>query len=177
MTPEQHQQIGQIYCDALELEPAAREAFLNGACGTDGDLRREIESLFRAHDKAGDYFAVPALEVAAGLLAQQKNPSLIGHSLSHYRVLSLIGAGGMGEVYLAQDARLGRKVALKLLPAIFTSDRERLRRFEQEARSVSSLNHPNILTIYEVGVAGETLFIATEFIDGRRCANFCVADG
>jgi eukaryotic-like serine/threonine-protein kinase len=94
-------------------------------------------------------------------------PSLEGHRLSHYQVLSLLGAGGMGEVYLAQDTRLGRKVALKVLPPTFTRDPERLRRFEQEARRVSALNHPNILTIYEVGVADDTHFIATEFIDGQ----------
>src|SRR5262249_1341199 len=89
------------------------------------------------------------------------------HSVGHYQVLSLLGAGGMGEIYLAQDTRLGRKVALKLLPPAFTRDQERLRRFEREARTVSALNHPNILTIYEVGSAGETQFIATEFIGGR----------
>src|SRR5262245_42201366 len=94
-------------------------------------------------------------------------PSFAEHSLSHYQVLSLLGAGGMGEVYLAEDTNLGRKVALKVLPPAFTRDQERLRRFEREARSVSALNHPNILTIYEVGVIGDTHFIATEFIDGQ----------
>src|SRR5262245_24779185 len=107
------------------------------------------------------------MEAAAGLLAEQKHPSLVGHSVSHYQVLSLIGAGGMGEVYLAEDTRLGRKVALKMLPRTFTGDQDRVRRFEQEARAASALNHPNILTIHEVGVAGETHFIATEFIDGQ----------
>src|SRR5689334_10622696 len=90
-----------------------------------------------------------------------------GTTFSHYRILAQIGAGGMGEVYLAQDARLERKVALKLLSPAFTRDRERLRRFEREARLVSKLNHPNILTIYEVGADGETPFIASEFIDGQ----------
>jgi TolB-like protein/Tfp pilus assembly protein PilF len=90
-----------------------------------------------------------------------------GTTFSHYRILAQIGAGGMGEVYLAQDTRLERKVALKLLSPAFTRDRERLRRFEREARLVSKLNHPNILTIYEVGADGETPFIASEFIDGQ----------
>jgi eukaryotic-like serine/threonine-protein kinase len=94
-------------------------------------------------------------------------PSLAGQGLSHYQVLSLLGAGGMGEVYLAQDTSLGRKVALKVLPPTFTRDQERLRRFETEARTVSALNHPNILTIYEVGLIGDTHFIATEFVDGQ----------
>src|SRR5215212_1091901 len=89
---------------------------------------------------------------------------LLGHSLNHYQVLSLLGEGGMGRVYLAQDTRLGRKVALKLLPHTFTHDQERLRRFEREARLVSALNHANILIIYEIGVTGDTHFIATEFV-------------
>src|SRR5204863_7000786 len=101
------------------------------------------------------------------MAAQQQLPSLVGQSVSHYQVLSLLGLGGMGEVYLAQDTSLGRKVALKLLPPAFTRDQERLRRFEREARLVSALNHPNILTIYEVGLVGETHFIASEFVDGQ----------
>jgi eukaryotic-like serine/threonine-protein kinase len=94
-------------------------------------------------------------------------PSLAGNSMSHYQVQSLLGAGGMGEVYLAEDTNLGRKVALKVLPPTFTRDQERLRRFELEARTISALNHPNILTIYEVSTVGDTHFIATEFIDGQ----------
>jgi len=93
---------------------------------------------------------------------------MIGETLSHYRIISKIGAGGMGEVYLAEDTRLGRKVALKLLPDQFTKDEDRVRRFEQEARAASALNHPNIITIYDIGRADElhSIFIATEFIDG-----------
>src|SRR5437867_7476848 len=88
-------------------------------------------------------------------------------TISHYRILQALGAGGMGEVYLAEDTRLGRKVALKLLPAQFTKDEDRVRRFEQEARAASALNHPNIITIYDIGRADELHFIATEFIDGH----------
>src|ERR1700722_14517293 len=87
--------------------------------------------------------------------------------LSHYRILDKLGAGGMGEIYLAEDTRLHRKVALKLLPAEFTSQAERVHRFEQEARVASSLNHPNIVTIFEIGETNGTHFIATEFIDGE----------
>jgi eukaryotic-like serine/threonine-protein kinase len=167
MTPERFREAGHLYHAALEIEPEARAAFLDRACGEDEELRREAESLLRAHDKVGNYFAAPALEVAAGLLAGRQNLSLAGHSLSHYRVLSLIGAGGMGEVYLAEDTRLGRKVALKLLPREFTEDPERVRRFELEARAASSLNHPNIVTIFEVGQVDGRHFIATEYIDGQ----------
>ena len=167
MTPERHQKAGNLYHAALEIEPEARAAFLDGACGSDEELRREAESLLRAHDKVGNYFAAPALEIAAGLVAGRQHLSLAGQSLSHYSVLSLIGAGGMGEVYLAEDTSLGRKVALKLLPKEFTEDPERVRRFELEARAASSLNHPNIVTIFEVGQVDGRHFIATEYIDGQ----------
>src|SRR5207253_4288766 len=93
--------------------------------------------------------------------------SLAGQALSHYKVLEQIGAGGMGEVYLAEDTRLGRKVALKLLPAFLTREDERVRRFQQEARAASALNHPNILTIYEIGQIDSHQFIATEFVEGE----------
>jgi Tol biopolymer transport system component len=145
--------------------------FLTGACGGEDELRREVESLLRAHDKAGKYFAAPAMEVAGGLLAEQKNPSLapslIGRSISHYQVLSLLGAGGMGEVFLAEDTRLGRKVALKVLPAAFTGNPERVRRFEREAKAASALNQPNILTIHEIGEIDNCHFIVSEYVEGE----------
>jgi serine/threonine protein kinase len=92
---------------------------------------------------------------------------MVGRTLGHYQIVSLLGAGGMGEVDLADDIRLRRRVAVKLLPAEFTAQRERMRRFEQEARAVSTLNHPNILTIHEVGCVDLTHYIVTEFIDGQ----------
>src|SRR5437762_4095017 len=96
------------------------------------------------------------------------NQELAAHTpLSHYRILSKIGAGGMGEVYLAADTKLDRKVALKLLPAEFTQDEDRVRRFVQEAKAASALNHPNIITIYEIGEVDQAHFIATEFIEGQ----------
>jgi eukaryotic-like serine/threonine-protein kinase len=92
---------------------------------------------------------------------------VISQSISHYRVIDQLGSGGMGEVYLATDVRLGRKVALKLLRAEFTTNEDRVRLFEQEARAASALSHPNILTIFDIGQEGSTHFIATEFIDGE----------
>jgi serine/threonine-protein kinase len=167
MTPERYQKAGRLYHAVLEIEPEARAAFLEGACGGDEALRREVESLLAAHDKVGNYFAAPAEEVAAKLLAKRQNPSLISQSFSHYRVLSLIGAGGMGEVYLAEDMQLGRKVALKFLPAHFTQDKGHLRRFEQEARAVAALSHPSVCTIHEVVETGEGRHcIVMEYVEG-----------
>ncbi len=155
----------------MEIEPDQRAAFLDRACGGDESLRREVESLLALDSQAENFIEAPALEIAAEMLgaeeAQSATQLAIGQSIGHYQILSLLGTGGMGEVYLAQDTRLGRKIALKLLPASFTQDSERLRRFEQEARAASALNHPNILTIYEIGRADDFHYIATEFIDGQ----------
>ena len=93
-------------------------------------------------------------------------PLSSGTNLGHYEIVTQLGAGGMGEVYLAQDKRLNRKVALKVLPADLINDRQRLLRFEREAQAASALNHPNILTVHEIGVEGDIHFIATEFIEG-----------
>jgi serine/threonine protein kinase/Flp pilus assembly protein TadD len=170
MNPDRWRQIGQLYHTALELESAARAAFLDATCGDDDELRREVESLLHAHEQADGFIAGKVAGVVAEMAAQQRNTSFVGRSLGHYQTLSLIGAGGMGEVYLAEDTRLGRKVALKLLPAAFTQDRERVRRFKQEARAASSLNHPNILTIHEIGetsaAEGGAHYIVSEFVEG-----------
>ena len=113
----------------------------------------------------------PPVGFAAESPATAPQPPMIGQTLAHYRIVSLLGKGGMGDVYLGEDTTLGRKVALKLLPAAFTSDRERLRRFEQEARAVSALNHPNIITIHEIGQvhteAGGMRYLVTEYIEGE----------
>jgi serine/threonine protein kinase/Tfp pilus assembly protein PilF len=101
------------------------------------------------------------------MIDEQANNLAVDSSLGHYRIIRQIGAGGMGEVYLAEDARLNRKVALKVLPETIAKDKERLRRFEQEARAASALNHPNILTVYEFGFDGETHFLATELVEGE----------
>ena len=134
MNPERWQQIEKLCQSTLDREASQRSAFLEEACGGDESLRREVASLLAYQEPAANFIESPALRVAAGLLAEEQAESTIGRRISHYRVFSLLGAGGMGEVYLAEDTRLGRKIALKLLPPSFTQDPERVRRFEQEAR-------------------------------------------
>ncbi|HEX9000680.1 MAG TPA: protein kinase [Blastocatellia bacterium] len=174
--PEEWQRAEAIYHSALEQLPENRAAFVARACAGDQRLRDEVTSLLAARDRAGSFLAAPAIEEVAKHLAAQKSfagqsiatqSALIGQSLNQYRIVAAIGKGGMGEVYLAEDTRLHRRVALKLLPAEFITDQMRVRRFEQEARAVSALNHPNIVTLYDVGRCGDEYFMATEFVEGR----------
>jgi serine/threonine protein kinase/dipeptidyl aminopeptidase/acylaminoacyl peptidase len=167
MTPERYQQIGKLYHSALEITPGERPTFLAQACDGDEELLREVQSLVAAHEQAGSFIESPAIEVAAEILAADSYSDMVGQNLSHYEIKALLGVGGMGEVYLAHDTRLGRQVALKLLPGAFINDVDRVRRFEQEARAASALNHPNILTIYEIERAEDKHFIAMEYIDGE----------
>jgi eukaryotic-like serine/threonine-protein kinase len=167
MKPERWKQIEQLYDAALELDLSQRAAFLDQACKGDEELRREVASLLASDAQAESFLAAPAVEVVARSIAAEPVSSPIGRRIGHYQVESLLGVGGMGEVYLAQDTQLGRKLALKLLLTQFTADADRLRRFEREARTASALNHPNIITIFEIGQEGSTHYIATEFIDGE----------
>ena len=172
MTPERWQQVEQLYLLAAEREPDQRAAFLDEACAGDEKLRREVESLLAFEQQADSFIEAPALEVAARALAEEQAKSIVGRAIGHYQVLSLLGTGGMGEVYLAQDTVLGRQVALKLLPSSFSRETERAQRFELEARAASALNHPNILTIHEIGRVDGAHFIATEFIDGQTLRQY-----
>ncbi len=168
---ERQERIKQLFGEALECDDSKRAAFLAEACGDDSTLRRELESLLGFETEAANFIEKPAVHLAAEMLASEQAESKTGRMIGAYRVISKLGAGGMGEVWLAEDPRLKRKIALKLLPAHFTADAERVRRFEREARAASALNHPNILTIHEIGQAsteaGGVHFIATEFIDGQ----------
>jgi serine/threonine protein kinase/tetratricopeptide (TPR) repeat protein len=167
MTPERWQQIEKLFHSALERESGERAAFLAQACNGDESLRREVESLIGSHEKSDSFIEAPAADIAAELVAGREPQLAAGHSVGPYQIVCLLGEGGMGEVYLAQDTRLGRQVALKRLPAQFTLDAERVCRFEQEARAASALNHPNIVTIHEIGHSNSLHFITTEFIDGE----------
>lgn len=172
MTPERYQRIGRFFDEALDLAPEQRAAWLAQACGTDTGLRAEVENLLANQLESEKFLSRPAMDIAAALLAQNQHASLLGQKINHYQILSLLGVGGMGEVYLAEDTQLGRRVALKVMPAELTDKKEPLQRFQQEARAASALNHPNILTIYEIGEANEVRFIAAEYVGGetlREC--------
>jgi eukaryotic-like serine/threonine-protein kinase len=166
VTPERWQEVKALFEAALKRAPAERAAFLNRACAADESLCHEVESLIAAHAQADSFMEAPAVGGVSGMMIGAQAKLAAGQRIAHYEIVALLGAGGMGEVYLAQDAKLGRRVALKLLPTQHTEDKERLRRFEQEARAASALNHPNILTVYEVGRTDNHYYIATEHVDG-----------
>ena len=166
MTPEQWQKVEAVLQAALDRPAPERATFLDEACAGDRQLLDEATSLVSAYDEAGDFIEQPAIERDASVLVGADLASKLGHEIGPYKIVKRLGVGGMGEVYLAEDSRLDRLVALKILPAYFASDDARLRRFQREARAASALNHPNILTIHEVGEAEGVYFIATEFIDG-----------
>ncbi|MCI0661168.1 MAG: serine/threonine protein kinase, partial [Acidobacteria bacterium] len=182
METERRRQIENLYHASLARDASERAAFLAEACAGDEELHHEVESLLSSGDHTERVLEDTAREVFAPTRTAEKPASIIGQQLGHYLLLSRIGAGGMGEVYLAQDTRLRRKIALKILPAKFTADEDRLKRFVQEAQSASSLNHPNIITIYEIGQVNDVHFIATEFIDGKTLrkvfadSNFTIRD-
>ncbi len=166
MNAERWKQVNDLFQSAVKRAPDERAAFLDKACQGDEGLRREVGSLLTSHERSENFIELPAYQVAPELVTNDRPGALVGKLIGHYRIESLIGVGGMGEVYLARDERLGRKAALKLLPGNLTTDETQLSRFKNEARSASALNHPNILTVYEIGAEGNHQFIATEFIEG-----------
>jgi len=167
MNAEQWRRIQKVFHEALELDPGARVEFLKEASDGDEELREQVEALIAAYEEADNFMSTPAVAQLAGLLAVDQANSLIGQRISHYEIVSQLGGGGMGEVYLAQDSVLKRRVALKFLPSEHAQSKERFWRFKQEAKAISALNHPNILTIHEVGEANGRYFIATEFVEGE----------
>src|SRR5437773_2095826 len=167
MEPGRWARITDIYHATIARPPEERVSFVGQECHGDESLRKQVEAMVKSHERSGDFIELPAFAVAPELLIDEPTGDLIGQSIGHYRIESLIGVGGMGEVYLARDDRLRRKVALKLVPEHLTADETQLRRFKTEARAASALNHPNILTVYEIGAEGNRQFIATEFIEGK----------
>ncbi len=171
MDPERWRQIDKLLEEALDQEPGHRKTFLEQACAGDVELREEVEALLVAHDKAGSFVETPALDLAAQGLARTGTDSFVGMKLGPYEILSLLGKGGMGEVYRARDTRLDRMDALKILPVEVATDADRLRRFIREAKAASALNHPNIATIYEIGESDGVHWIAMELVEGQTLAD------
>src|SRR5213596_1100764 len=167
MTPARLQTIEEIYRAALDQKPDQINAFLEKACEGDELLRRKVEALLASHQRADSFIETSAVGVATRIIENGQADLLVGQTFGHYKISKRIGTGGMGEVYLATDVTAGRKAALKLLPERFTGDAERLKRFQQEARTVVALNHPNIVTVYEIGEDHSTHYIASELIEGE----------
>ena len=162
------QQIEKLFYAALEVEPGRRSAFLDQACGGDAALRAEVESLLECSERPLDFLEETVQSAARQFLKDPETENLqFGARLGSYEVIRLLGSGGMGEVYLAEDVRLRRKVALKILKRELTLSEGGLQRFEREAQTASALNHPNIVTVYELGQAAGLHFIVTEFVEGR----------
>jgi serine/threonine protein kinase/WD40 repeat protein len=170
MPSDRWRRVEELYHAALDLPPEQRSAFIQRECDPDLDLRQELESLLAAEEPASELFQGAEVRIklqdAVSMADEHPVIDLVGKNISHYRVLSRLGAGGMGEVYRARDTRIERDVALKVLPHSLAGDRDRLRRFEQEARTVGKLNHPNILSLYDIGEQGEIHFIVTELLEG-----------
>src|SRR5438045_2373365 len=167
MTPARFQTIEEIFRTALDQAPDQISAFLDKACEGDELLRRKVEALLASGERAGSFIETSAVGLAAKIIQDGQADSLVGQTIGHYKISGSIGTGGMGEVYLATDITAGRTAALKLLPTRFTGDVERLKRFQQEAHAVVRLNHPNILTVYEIGEDHSIHYIASELIEGE----------
>lgn len=170
MKPEHWEQVAQLHRAALDLEKNTRGAFLQKECAGDEDLRREVESLLALEADAENFMEGSALQAVAKQLADEQRPLRAlspGVKLGSYVIVGELGAGGMGEVYRARDSSLKREVAIKVLPASYSRDPDRLRRFELEAQAAAALNHPNILSILHIGEHDGWPYIVSELLDGE----------
>src|SRR5262245_28699107 len=167
MKPERWRQIDQLLEEALERQPEERDAFLAVACEGDESLRLEVESLLRSDKSAESFIEEPVVALAADVIVERQVQAMTGQRIGHYKILSRLGAGGMGEVYLAEDLKLARKVAIKFLPPAMTADEAARKRLRREAKSAAALDHPNICTIHEVGDEAGRSFIVMQYIEGE----------
>ena len=169
--PDEWKRLEELFYQALDMPAAERAQFLDDACGGEAGLRRKLRAMLEASSQSED-FLTPALETVARDLITPRIPNALqpGAGFGRYQIVSLLGEGGMGRVYRARDTRLDRDVAIKILALEIVPGVQSLRNFEQEARNASALNHPNILTIHEVGEQQGIRFIVSEFIDGPTLA-------
>jgi len=168
MNRNEWQQVKKIFDAALKFAPNRRKPFLDESCGNDDELRREVENLLASFEDAESFLEKPAVkEVASVIIKAMTNNLEAGKCFGHYEIVRQIGTGGMGEVYLAQDKKLDRLVAVKILNETFAKHESNLRRFTQEAKAASALNHPNILVIHEIGEAEDAHYIVSEFVEGK----------
>jgi len=167
MNPERLEQLENLYNEALALSASERRAFLDRVYADDSELGNELTSLLNYEVKAESYLDTPAMEVVAGAIAETGGGVLIDRRLGRYQLLSLVGRGGMGEVYCAVDTRLNRLVAVKVLPSYLSGEPERLQRFEQEARAIAALNHPHICTLHDIGSDDQIPYLVFEYLAGE----------
>ncbi len=167
MNPERLHRIQTLYEDASALPTTERAGYLDKACAGDGDLRLEIESLLACQSESDTYLDKPAMHIVAETLADEGAGQLVGRVLGRYQLLSLVGRGGMGDVYCAVDSRLNRLVAVKILPPYMANDIERSRQFQQEARTIAAVNHPHICTLHDADHDEGTYYLVFEYLVGE----------
>ncbi len=167
MNAERWKKIKELFDAVADLDPGARDQFLEQACESDATLRSEVEKLLSSSEGADGFMEQPAASHVASAFLEPKGMLQVGDRFAHYKILRQIGVGGMGEVYLAEDEKLDRRVAIKILNERFGKNDSHLERFIREAKAASSLNHPNILVIHEISVGEDANFIVSEFVEGR----------
>ncbi|NJM52498.1 MAG: protein kinase [Blastocatellia bacterium] len=150
----------------MEIPPPKQKEFLQTSCGNDVELRQEVESLLSFEKTFASIIDLSPESIIRKVFAESDKTAIINTKVNHFKIISLLGEGGMGAVYLAVDTKLERKVAIKFLSEDFSRDSNNLHRFFLEAKSASALNHPNIITVHEIGEFEARPYIATEFIDG-----------
>ena len=167
MTPERWKRVDELLSAVLDLDKDKRSVYLDEACGEDEELRKEVESLLASDEQESNSIERYPMELAANFVAEHGTMLGSGESIGPYKIQSMIGSGGMGEVYRASDSRIGREVALKILPRHFSQDSDRLRRFEQEAQAAGMLNHPNIVAIHDTGTYNGSPYLVSELLQGE----------
>lgn len=178
MSPERWKKVNEVFQEAVELEPSEQKAYLEEACVDDDSLLQQVETLLAANDQAGTFIAGNAAKDVAHLLTLKNSPTLTGESLGHYEIISILGSGGMGKVYLAKDSKLNRSIAVKTLPNSFSKESDHVKRFQTEAKAAANLNHPNVATVYSVEETDDNqTFITMEYIEGKPLSEMIPANG